>query len=352
MLHFKKLWSVQFFHKYYKVQPNKDIQPYQGFVISPSASTLEKIESYGLTLKQKNGEFIVFYKEENTKPSLLKTLTRPEQFVFTICYNDSLFLNYSAIDLKTINECFLLQNTYSSSTVTKPLHPNEQLDDEQKVITIYGYADLDKFIENDDSIISVFADLYNNGFAEIFNGSYAEFRQKYPFNDLLQLGCLKLKSNESDVLNFYPLESRKRNLFAILELDFRPGSLAGDEPLHYAATIGAKHVTWRYNIVEKEEVAFSDFKIYAGKSQLSLKGVRTADLGNGVRAVVLETSSPIELCETYDIDYEVEYSLTDIKAGRQVSKKRTALPVPNLDRIKVSKNLDRFDAYSDMYIYL
>ncbi len=138
MLHFKKLWSVQFFHKYYKVQPNKDIQPYQGFVISPSASTLEKIESYGLTLKQKNGEFIVFYKEENTKPSLLKTLTRPEQFVFTICYNDSLFLNYSAIDLKTINECFLLQNTYSSSTVTKPLHPNEQLDDEQKVITIYG----------------------------------------------------------------------------------------------------------------------------------------------------------------------------------------------------------------------
>jgi hypothetical protein len=148
------------------------------------------------------------------------------------------------------------------------------------------------------------------------------------------------------------VEAKQKRLFSILELTLMPGESFAQSATKYVATIGAKQVSWRYNIIGKNQTVFDDFNIYAGKHLLDLKPVVKALLGNGSTAFVLEPAAPIVLSESYDDYYEIEFNQTDARAGKMTSKRRVGLPMPDINRIKVSKSTEGFKAYSDMYIYL
>jgi hypothetical protein len=349
MVNFTKLWHVSFSHKYYKVQP------YRGFTIVPFNTTDQKVRAYGLVLKPVNGEITVFYKEESSKPSLLYTLNTPLKLSFFVFCNDNLLLNYSDVELDDFTQCFFLSNAYASAENNQCLHPGNYLSQEQRIRLISGYNELDTYIGSDDSSIRVSTDIIradDKNENAIFKGKYLELKKQFSFSDLTEKGYVNIHKDEiNEYVSIYALEQKKQKLFAILELTLMPQTLPA-ETMSYSVVIGAKPVTWRYNIIEKNQTVFNDFNIYLGKHPLKLKPVTKTVLGNGAQAFVLETSEPIVLSEIYDNYYEVEFSHTDVKAGQLTSRKRVGLPVPDINRIKISKSAEGPKAYSDMYIYL
>jgi hypothetical protein len=345
MLRFLNLWSLRFSHKYFRVQS------YPGFTIKPFRSTAEHFSAYGLLLKEAGNAWMLLYKEDNEKPSLLRDIKTPLKLVFYVFYNDSFFLNYSDIELDDLNQCFLLTNSYPPVDGVASLHSGSQVSEAEKVIQASSYKDLDIHLGGDDREVTV-TKPGSGGDTILFSGPYGDFKKQYPFNDLLPEGSFSVMEKEQGIQRrFYAVGKKEKRLFSILELTFVPGALSSPATA-YTATIGAKQVTWRYNIIEKSQTVFDDFNIYAGKHSLKLKPVVKTSLGNGSSAIVLEPSDPIVLCEAYDDYYEVEFNQTDVRAGRMTSKKRVGLPIPDVSRIKVSKSAEGFKAYSDMYIYL
>ena len=346
MVRFYKLWSFSFFHDYYSAQP------YRGFSIVPFNSTEKKIKSFGLAIKEINGEFIVLYKEEAVRSSLLYTLEHPLKLAFYVVCNDNLFLNYSDIEVDDLSQCFFLHNLYALRDDTVYLHAGERISPEQKIALVHDYKDLDGYVDHGDDL-QIYTDItYADETAPFFKGKYADFKAQYAFSDLLEQGYFKVKrEGKGEALSFYMAERKKNKPSGVLELTLMPGSLPLPE-ISYRAIIGAKQVIWRYNIIEKSQSIYTDFNIYLGKHALPLKPVTKVVLGNGSSAFVLEASEPIVLREAYDSYCEVEFSQTDVKAGQLISRKRVGLPTPDINRIKISKSADGQQAYSDMYVYL
>ena len=346
MLKFLNLWSIRFSHKYFKVRS------YQDFTLKPFRSTEETLRAYGLLLKNVGDTWMILYKEDNDRPSLLHNLKNPLKLVFHVFYNDGLFLNYSDVQLDNLNECFLLKNSWPAVHGVASLHAGGQVSQAEKVVQVCTYQDLDRCMgAGDDLEVNVMKP--GSGEDILFSGSYGDFKNQYPFDSLLQEGSFSVTEKDSEKpRQFYAVEQKQKKLFSIMELVLMPGSLLSQTGLTYTATIGARLVTWRYNIIEKNQTVFDDFNIYAGKHLLNLKPVFKSSLGNGATAFVLEPADPIVLSDSYDDYYEIEFNQTDARAGKMTSKRRVGLPMPDINRIKVNKSTEGFKAYSDMYIYL
>jgi len=344
MLRYKQLWQVDFIHQYYTVRS------YQPFRVIPTPATALQMKAYGLLMKDSARGFLVASKAQDSATDLQNLLSKPVTLVFTIACDDPLLLNYSSLSIEDITQSFLLSNRYEANDGTTYLHTGAQLSEADLLIPVTGYNDLDVYFKNEDSIS---CNLINpvSSHSPFFTGTYETFKTTQAFDTLLDTPHFSIShSGTSEILNFYAWANRLRNIFAILEMTLTPPMVTAPAPLRYVVTIGARAISWRYNIIEKPQRSFSDFILYAGKHALSLKPITTRTLADGSTAVILEPVDPILLSETYDTPFEMEFNQTDSKAGKLSSRRRLGLPIPDIERIKISAHYA--SAYSDMYIHI
>jgi hypothetical protein len=344
MLRFKQLWQVDFIHQYYTVRP------YQPFRVIPTPATARQMQAYGLLMKASARGFFVASKAQDAVTDLQYLLYKPVKLVFTITCDDPLLLNYSSLSLEDVTQSFLLSNQHEATDGTTYLHTGVQLSEADLMIPVTGYNDLDAYFNHEDTI-SCYLINQVNSHTPFFTGTYEAFKAVQTFDTLLDMPHFSIRhSGTSDVLNFYAWANRLRNVFAILEMTLTPPMATAPAPTRYVVTIGARAISWRYNIIEKPQRSFSDFILYAGKQALSLKPITTRTLADGSTAVILEPVDPILLSETYDAPFEIEFNQTDSKAGKLSSRRRLGLPIPDIERIKISAR--HASAYSDMYIHI
>lgn len=344
MLRFKQLWQVDFTHQYYTVRP------YQPFRVFPTHTTAQQMQAYGLLQKASARGFFIASKARDAATDLEYLLDKPVTLVFAITCDDPLLLNYSDLAVENTEQSFLLGNQHEAKDGTLHLHTGVQLSAADLVIPVMGYNDLDTHFKPDDSIACYLRNQVSLG-TPFYTGTYEAFKTSQAFDTLLDLPAFSIRRTDlSAVLHFYAWTSPTRNIFAILEMTLTPSMAAAATPTHYAVNIGARAISWRYNIIEKPQRSFSDFIVYAGKRVLSLKPITTRTLADGTTAVILEPVDPILLAETYDTPFEVEFNQTDSKAGKLSARRRLGLPIPDIERIKISAQYA--SAYSDMYIHI
>lgn len=183
--------------------------------------------------------------------------------------------------------------------------------------------------------------------------TYFDFRKSYPMSDLCELGYFELRSDQLEApLKCYAVAPTAQRLFGVMALNLDAKLLKDEDDFSYKATIASKAVVWRYLLVNREPLVYKDFKLYSGKTVLSLKEEYVTELGNGENAYLLETTEPITMAERYEHFYELEFVKQDPKTGQVAAKKRIGLPVPDITKVKISKSERGYKAYSDMYIYL
>lgn len=344
MLRFKQLWQVDFIHQYYT------LRPYQPFRVLPTPSTARHLQAYGLLMKSVARGFSIILKSQDAATDAQHLLQEPIKLVFTITCNDPLLLNFSDLSPENITQRFFLCNEYEATEGKTYLHAGRQLSGTDLMIPVTGYNDLDVYFKNEDSITCYLRNKVYHP-ATFFTGTYEAFKASQRFDSLLDTPYFSVRAaDQPDILNFYAWANATRNLFAILEMTLTPAMLVRPAPAHYVVNIGARAISWRYNIIEKPQRLFSDFTVYAGKQMLSLKPITTRTLANGSTAIILEPVDPILLAESYDTPFEVEFNQTDSKAGKLSSRRRLGLPIPDIERIKISAQYA--SAYSDMYIHI
>ncbi len=342
-MRFYKLCDIKFIHKFFSDQY------YNGLKIYPTTASVKTMKSYGLLQKKIGNEFLLIYKDEGPGKSLLNQLTKPLVLSFYIICEDVFLLNYSDLSLDNINQGFRLVNKYAEEDTVRPLHKNEVLSEEEKVILVNSYNALEQYCKGEEDTITVYDTAEEK---ELFNGPLKDLKNGFPFSELVEIGSFTIKTGEDPKpINCYAVGLFPGKIFGVLDLSINaemlnPGSIS------YEVTIGSKEVVWRYHIINREQVSYKDFKIYAGKNILPVKKESLMVLGTGENAYLLETSEPITMAERYENLYELEFIKEDPKTGQILSKKRLGLPVPEISKIKISKSGEGYQAYSDMYIYL
>jgi hypothetical protein len=303
--------------------------------------------SYGLVLKEMNGQYFLLNKVENHKESLLTKLKEPLKLTFTVFCTDSLLLNYSSITVEDMNQGYYLSN---KNTTDNALSRQMQVSEDDKVFLITGYGTLANYIATEDAIITCTRSESNEIF---YNGTFKNFKQTYSFNDLLTFGSFNLvQTNTSAVpLKCIAVEPSSGKIFGVIELFVDADTLNANVPA-YTVTIGSKEVFWRYYIVNRESLQYKEFKLFAGKNNIPLQQVNETILSTGEKAYILEIADPILMKEQYDALYEIEFLKVDAKTGQSFSKKKIHVPVPDKSKIKIARNANNYKAYSDMYVYL
>jgi hypothetical protein len=339
MLRFKQLWQVDFMHQYYT------LRPYQPFRVFPTPSTARHLQAYGLLMKSVARGFSVILKSQDAATDAQYLLQEPIKLVFTITCDDPLLLNFSDLSPENITQSFFLSNEYEAIEGKTYLHADRQLSGTALMMPVTDYNALDAYFKNEDSITCY---LRNKVY---FTGTYEAFKASQTFENLLDTPYFSVQvADQPNARSFYAWAHTTRNLFAILEMTLTPAMVVRPAPAHYVVNIGARSISWRYNIIENPQRLFSDFTMYAGKQVLSLKPITTRTLSDGSTAIILEPVDPILLAETYDTPFEVEFNQTDSKAGKLSSRRRLGLPIPDIERIKISAQYA--SAYSDMYIHI
>jgi hypothetical protein len=344
MLRFKQLWQVDFIHQYYT------LRSYQPFRVFPTPATAHRIRAYNLLMKTVARGFALISKSQDAATDTQHLLQEPIKLVFTITCDDPHLLNYSNLSPDDITHSFFLSNGHEAIDGKTYLHAGSQLSGMDLMTPITGYHELDIHFKNEDSITCY---LRNKVYSDtpFFTGTYEAFKAAHAFDTLADNARFSIgTADKPKALNFYAWANTTRNPFAILEMTLTPAMVTSPTPARYAVMIGARAISWRYNIIEKRQRLFSDFTVYAGKQALSLKPITTRTLADGSTAIILEPVDPILLSETYDTSFEVEFNQTDSKAGKLSSRRRLGLPIPDIERIKISAQYA--SAYSDMYIHI
>ena len=333
-----------FAHKYFLNQQ------FRGLKIKPNKFCINTMRSYDILQKEINNEYILIYKEEEQKKNLLSKLTKPLTLSFYIFCEDLLLLNYSDFTFDDMNYGFLLTNRNSKE---KTLHKEMFISDSEKILLISNYNTLNEYCKSEEeNIVLTINDLDTGKSVELFKGSFKLLKSSVSFSDLIEIGSFEIVIGESSIATkCYAVEQTSKKLFGILELTIEPNSLT-IEGISYTATLGSKSVVWRYHIINREQVAYKDFKIYSGKNLLPIKKEILTTTGNGEKAYLIESEEPILISDQYEDYFEVEFIKEDLKTGQLLSKKRLGLPVPEVNKIKISKTKNAYEAYSDMYIYI
>lgn len=334
---YSKLSTINFFHTYFSDAT------YSRIHIAPTPQTDRALKSYGLTLKKVGSTYMLLAREEDTRKSLMYDLKDALSLSFYAFCDDHWLLNYSDLHLEHLHQGYFLTNRSNGSS----LHLGDCISDHEKVVLLHSYAPLYKYLDDHD-IISV--NHLNN---EIFNGSCKDFQKSYSLTDLLELGYFEIHSSTLETpLKCFAVIATAKKLFGVVLLNLDAKALDQEGGFSYKATIGSKEVFWRYLLVNREPMVYKDFKLYNGKTVLPLKEEYVTALANGENAYLLETTDPIAIAERYEHFYELEFVKQDPKTGQVSTKKRVGVPVPDITKVKISKNDSGYKAYSDMYIYL
>lgn len=344
---YQKLFSVDFFHTYH--QSNR----YNGFAIVPDAFTKQIIKSYGLLIRQVNAGVIVLYSEANDRPSLLKKLREKLKLTLYLQPSDTNLINYSDVQTDSVNSPFYLTNVTGSGDHRTTLHDGDYASDVDCVHSITSIGALLDFTDEIPTTIKV----ETRAGELFFEGSWDDFVNNTLPEDLLLQGFLKVDFNGSGTpQSFYYTSSEVRNIFGIVNVFIGPAdsevSLENIQDSSYSFSLSARSVIWKYNLISRENGAYSDIKIMDGRDPLSTTPVVEVTLPNGEQAYQIESTDPILLQERYEKYLELEMVKNGSVAISQRQKKRMSLPAPDVGRIKMSKTNDTFKAYSEMYIYL
>jgi hypothetical protein len=340
-LQYLKLCSVSFFHHFFSNHVYRELK------MTPTVSCVKLLQENGLILKEIAGEYLLINRVEENNKSVLKVTKEPLRLSFTIHCTDNLLLNYSDLTLSDMNYGYLLTNRDKES---KNLHESSCISDKEKVLLVPNFQLLDTYIFDKTEQLRLTNPDENQ--TEIFQGTFEDLKNTLSFSNMLEKGRFNVYLGENlDPIKCYAIVPSSKKIFGVLEMDIYP-EMASDLEFSYSATIGSKSVFWRYHIINKEQVAYSNFKLFSGKNKVTIEEASQTVLSTGHKAYVLETSDSITMAERYDSHYELEFVKEDIKSGQVISKKRIGLPVPEINRIKISKNDSGYKAYSDMFIYV
>jgi hypothetical protein len=306
------------------------------------------MNSYGILLKEINGEYLLISKVEQHRKSLLSQLKNPLTLSFAIFCTDPLLLNYSDLSVNDTHQGFFLTNQDALQQTT--LHKKACISEADTIILVTGYNTLNSYISDEEATITLTGADKTNVF---FKGCFRNLKNTYSFTNLVQVGCFNIyiDSTPAKALKCYALESSTQKTIGILELSIDSNSY-GEDAISYTATIDSRQVFWHYHVVNRESVIYKDFKIFSGKNTVPLQKETQITLGTGEKAHVLQTTNPISMSEHYDCFYELEFVREDLKTGQILSRKKVGLPVPEISKIKISRTESGFIAHSDMYIYL
>lgn len=336
-MRYSKLSTINFFHTYFSDAMFRRLQ------IRPTPQTDRMMKSYGLLLKEVGGTYVLLAREEGQRRNLIYELKDALHLSFYVFCDDQWLLNYSDLDLEHMHQGYLLRNVSKGTS----LHLGDSISDQEKVVLVHNYGTLSGYLD-DATPVSAY-DMEK----QIFSGTYFDFRKSYPMSDLCELGYFELRSDQLEApLKCYAVAPTAQRLFGVMALNLDAKLLKDEDDFSYKATIASKAVVWRYLLVNREPLVYKDFKLYSGKTVLSLKEEYVTELGNGENAYLLETTEPITMAERYEHFYELEFVKQDPKTGQVAAKKRIGLPVPDITKVKISKSERGYKAYSDMYIYL
>lgn len=343
MVRFQKILQIQFKHRYF------DLQKYRGFTILPTPATASSLRSYNILSKVVDDVFFLVGQDEGNPQRGIQAIREALKLVFVIQYNDDQVWNYSNLDCDRVGECFFLTPRKVEEETVISLHPERELTSAQRIEQISSYHMLDDMVKNTAAELVV----KTSGDKILYRGLYDTFRQEVPFQELIAHGLLKFESAGGDVLCMcYAVHRVLARTFGILELMLEPAMVQTDTAQEYEAVIGNRVAVWRYKVVDHDQREYSDFVLYAGKVMVPTKGIRKEPLGNGQEAYWLETAEAIPLRNLYDWDYALEFTQQDLKGGKLTSRRRVSLPVPDVRRLKISRQDGITQTLSEMYIYL
>lgn len=337
-MNYEKLFSVNYFHEYYKSKV------FRGFGVNAPGDTGRLMKAYGLLLREIDGGFTILYKEENNRPSELGKVRQPLKLKFLITSQDRAFLNYSQVPDTLQGYGYRLSNTAGNEENPLSLHKEKFMGDSDMVLFISSVADLTAKLPEDTGIKA--EDDRGN---VLFEGEKKELIDHQ--EELQEAGYVKVTAGEH-IESYYFLPGNRQQIVGVIDITIDPSggshsleAIAGSD---YRATIDARPVFWRYNIINRDDYKYSEFKVWSGKTVLPTTEAAEKVMVTGEKAYFIETTSPIHLRERYDFVPELEMVKTE--SDRNI-KKRINLPVPDINKVRVAREADAYRAYSEMYIY-
>lgn len=256
-------------------------------------------------------------------------------------------MNYSNVPGDFAEYGYWLSNLNENETDPLLIHQGAFLGEGDRVRFIASPEAIKASI-SDDVKVSV-KNLYGD---QLFEGPGAELQHELIRDQLSESGFLNVSREEGSYKYYYkppgtkhivgaidiiidPSATDKHNFDAVLNSD-------------YKIAIDSRAATWRYNLINRDEYQYADFKIFSGKNIVPTKEAQEKMMINGEKGYFIETATPIRLMERYDATLELE--MVKIETDRNI-KKRISLPVPDVSKVKVAREADVYHAYSEMYIY-
>ncbi|MBK6265136.1 hypothetical protein JKA74_08810 [Marivirga sp. S37H4] len=338
---YEELFAVSYHHEYYKSTR------FRGFGMLASHSTERILKSYGVIIKESETGFTALFKEEKVGQSLLRNLKQRLQFRFFIVSRDRMWMNYSDIPGDLNDYGYWLTNMNDNPNDPTLLHKEEFLGQSDRVQFISSLADIQSQIADDTSV------LIENMFGTVlFEGQSSELNEGIGEDYSDEPGYLKATAG-GEVYEYYYKPRGIKQIIGMIDIVINP---SGDENHNfnailnsqYKVNINSRATTWRYNLINRDNYKYSDFKIYSGKDIVPTTAVEEKMMVNGDKAYYIETTAPIQLKERYSSYLELE--MIKVESDRNV-RKRINLPVPDINKVRMAKDADVYRAYSEMYIY-
>ncbi|ELR71190.1 hypothetical protein C900_02994 [Fulvivirga imtechensis AK7] len=336
-MRYETLLSVVYSHQYYRSGK------FRGFGILPATGTERLFRSYGIIIRELEAGFTLLFKEENSGESLIRKLRQKLRFTFYIASKDRMFMNYSNIpgDL----DGYWLSNLNVNGSDPSLIHQDAFLGERDRIQFVSSPADITRGM-TDGSAVDI-EDMFGE---QIFQGVKEELSESYLKTLLSEHDYLTITVNGQ--ANRYYNKPGVKQLVGVIDIVLDPESpghsfdaIKGAE---YKVAIDTRPTTWRYNLINRDEYKYADFKIYSGKNVVPTTAAEEKKMITGEKAYFIETTTPIPLKERYENALELE--MVKIETDRNI-KRRISLPVPDINKVKVIREADAYRAYSEMYIY-
>ena len=133
--------------------------------------------------------------------------------------------------------------------------------------------------------------------------------------------------------------------FGLITIDLDPQTLNENGEIkmrNYEVRFKTREFYWRYFILKSSDsTAISDLSISAAGSDVSFSDSGEATLSNGAKAMMLKSSSPLELKERYNFTHSLNFLLSGKAATMN-------LPMPDGKTLQKENG----EIYADIYVYL
>lgn len=131
----------------------------------------------------------------------------------------------------------------------------------------------------------------------------------------------------------------------LITIDLDPKTLKEDGEIkmrNYEIKFKAREVYWRYYILKSSDsTSISDLSISVSGSDVSFSDSGEATLSNGAKAMMLKSTSPLELKERYNFTHSLNFLL---------SRKAATMNLPMPDGKGLQK--ENGEIYADIYVYV